>query len=281
MQPGHRKPDVLFTEARTYEAAGDNYLAIKLYKKIIRQYPDWPAPYERLSNIYKLRAEWKPTLHFSKKALALDSGLADTWWNLGIAATALRKKGIAKSVWSKFGIEQISPHPICIQLRYGRQYEILWIRPIDPARGTIISVPQPIADRRFGDIVLHDREVAGYNIIRQRRIPVYDELDIYKRSAFRTFSCVLHCWEEEYIQSLEKLCADAGLGFEVWSNSVQQLVPSSPTGAAEYFGRDLFPQSPAKGCVVALAAQEEAEVRTVLQQWSVISLQQYSDLRSH
>lgn len=282
MDAPHRKIEQLYADGLAYEAAGDSYMAIKLFKKIIRLDKKWPPAYARLGVIYKNRAEWKPALYYCKKTLALDSAQADLWWSLGIAATALKKRGIAKSVWAKFGLDNFkAASPVCIRLRYQKQIEILWVRPIDPAKGEIINIPHPHSDRRYRDVIIYDREVIGHNVVGRRRIPIMEELSLYKRSGFRTFSCAIHHQRDGHLQSLEQLCVEHGLGFEVWSNSTQQLVPASGSSLPEYFSRDMLPQIESQGCIVAFGAYEMVDVQTVLESWRVVSLQTYSDLCRH
>lgn len=281
MDASRRKVEQLYQDGLAFEAAGDSYMAIKLFKKIIRLDNSWAPAFARLGNIYKKRAEWKPALYYCKKALALDPGLADTWWALGITATALKKRGIAKSVWSKFRLDQLSRAPLCIRMRYHKQVEILWVRPLDPARGEIINVPAPGSDRRYRDIILYDREVIGHNVVGRRRMPIMDELALYKRSGYHTFSCHLHTQQENCIQQLEKLCLEHGLGFEIWSNSSLQMIPADQQAQPEYFSRSALPNAAASACIAAFAAFEMVDVQTVLESWRVVSLQTFSDLRRH
>lgn len=282
MNPPHRKIEQLYLDGLAYEAAGDTYLAIKLFKKVIRLDKNWAPAYARLGAIYKQRAEWKPALYYCKKTLALDPAQADIWWALGIAATALKKRGIAKSVWTKFGLDTLkNPAPICIRLRYQKQIEIIWVRPIDPAKGEIINIPHPHSDRRYRDLIIYDREVIGHNVVGRRRMPIMDELALFKRSGYRTFSCSLHTQNEKHLQSLEKLCEEHGLGFEIWSNSSRNLIPATEQAAPEYFSRDMLPNSAGGDCIAAFAAYEMIDVQTVLESWRVVSLQTYGVVQRH
>jgi tetratricopeptide (TPR) repeat protein len=281
MNDPHRKIEQLYRDGLKYEAAGDSYLAVKVYKKIIRLDKQWTQAYARLGLIYKKRAEWKPALYYCKKAVALDPAQAEIWWALGIAATALKKKGIAKSVWAKFGLDQSPAKPICIRLRYNKRVEILWIRPLDPAKGEIINIPDPASDRRYRDIVLFDRDIIGHNVVGRRRVAIFDELSLFKRSGYHTFSCLLHTQDEKHIQALERLCLEHGLGFEIWSNSTRQIIPASQEASPEYFTRDFLPPAGGSECIAAIAAYELTDVQTVLENWRVVSLMGYSELRRY
>ncbi|MCB0633917.1 MAG: hypothetical protein KDD15_29500 [Lewinella sp.] len=276
-----RKIEQLYRDGLRYEAAGDSYLAVKVYKKIIRLDKLWTQAYARLGLIYKKRAEWKPALYYCKKAVALDPAQAEIWWALGIAAVALKKKGIAKSVWGKFGPDHYPSNPTCIRLRYQKRVEILWVRPLDPARGEIINIPDPSSDRRYRDIILFDREVIGHNVVGCRRVPIFDELSLFKRSGYHTFSCLLHTQEEKYIQALERLSLEHGLGFEIWSNSTRQIIPTTQGASPEYFSRDFLLPANARECIAAFAAYELTDVQTVLESWRVVCFQGYSELRRY
>ncbi len=271
----------LFTAAESYEQNGDIYNAVKLFKKIIRLNPDWAAPYNRLASLYKFREDWKASLHYGKKAVALDSTDQDSWWNLGIAATALKKWRIGRSVWSKFGWSARSKALLCLRLHYQDRFEIVWIQLLDPARGMILNIPDPASDRRYRDVVLFDRSVVGHNIYNKKRIPVHDELGLFKRSLFNAYSCILHDPSQDDIKALEIICRNNGLGFEIWSNATRELLPANRKDPPEFYGPQWLEQSCRGGVVAAIAAQHEAEVLHALNNWQIITLKSYSALERH
>jgi len=116
-------PDMkaLFEQALHYDRAGDIYNAIKLYKHVAKHTPHWAPPFERLGTLYKYRQDWKAALHYIKKSVALNPGNQKAWWDLGIAATALKRWRIAKNVWSKFGL-----HPVMCTIT--RMVLLIWNR---------------------------------------------------------------------------------------------------------------------------------------------------------
>jgi tetratricopeptide (TPR) repeat protein len=274
----------LYEKALGYDERGDVYSAIKLYKKIVKLAPAWPPPFQRLGSIYKYRREWKPALHFFKKAVALDSGDRASWWDLGIAATALNKGRIARSVWSKFGQTPEAgwrPSAVSLRVAYEGQYEILWADAVDPARAIIQNIPNPASGRHFRDTVLIDRVVSGHHVVRNKRYAVYDELGLYKGSGYLTYSCTLTTEGYQEVQLLEKICLEAGLGFEVWSGAARQYSPRLSRATPEYYSPGLLEERCADGVLVALAAQRERHVLQALRSWEVISLRSFSDLRRH
>jgi len=279
-------PDILelYEQARDYDLKGDTYNAVKLYKRIAKMAPEWAPPFVCLGVIYKLRGEWKPALHYTKRAIAIDSTLQSAWWDMGIAATALKKWRLSRNVWSKFGFAK---HPagdlplVAVRLKYGGHFEILWATRLDPARCTIQNIPHPDSERRFRDIVLLDGLVSGYNIIRKKRYPVFDELGLFKRSAFHTFSCVLEAATPSDIQHLEQLCRQADLGFEVWSNASRQQYLQPSQSLPEYYQNpEIIKEQPA-ATQVAFAARREKQVVQILKTWETISLKSYTALQCH
>ncbi len=272
----------LFEQASIHDEQGDVYNAVKLYKRIIRLAPDWQPPYARLGQLYKLRQDWKAALHYNKKAVALHTLDRHAWWNVGIAATALRKQRLANNVWSKFGLENARlPHRLCVRVQYARQFELIWARPIDPARAVIESIPAPVSDRRFQDIILTDGTIAGYNVVRNQRFPVYDELGVLKRSVFHTFSCWVEVPVRQDLMLLSKLCQEAGLGMENWSNATNVLAAQIQKNLPEYYGQDGLRSSAGRMLHIAIAAPGRQEATEVLQTWAAICIGSYTELILH
>ncbi len=274
----------LFEEARRYDEKGDPYVATKLYKKIIRLVPDFVPAYECLGRLYHKRREWKPAFHYWKKALALDANLREAWWKLGLAAVGLKKMRIAQSIWMKFGLGQATQkHPVGLRIAHPDGYEILWMQALDPARGRIISIPHPGSGLRYRETMLYDRRMQrGTNVVAGRRIPIYEAVASLKSSPYGTFSCLLHTANEKALSQLEQLCYDAAIGFEVWSNASQAMLLERPQAFPEYY-QDILPR-PAGGddtTLVAMAALHPAEIERLLNNWQIISLQQYSDLHAY
>lgn len=273
-----------YAEAQRYEAAGDVYHAFKLYKQLVKKVPEWPLPYLALARMYHKRKEWKPAFHYFKKTVALLPDQREAWWSLGIAATALKKWRLARSIWSKFGLTELQAKPEGLRLSYNGLFEILWIKAIDPARAKILSIPHPASGFRFRDIVLYERKAVGHHIVNHKRVVVYNEMGLFKRSPFTTFSCLLHNVDEKQIEQLEKLCYDDRIGFEIWSNAARTMVIDHPNSFPEYYGRSILPEEDkeqAEHALVAIAAVHQAEVLRVLDAWQIISFGQYSDLKAY
>lgn len=271
----------LLLQAEAYEGQTDHYNAIKLYKRAIRLAPHWLPPYERLCQVYKNRREWKAVVHYNKKVVALDPTRAQHWWDLGIGAAATGRRRLARRIWHKFG-HNTGPNfgrkPLTVQLRHSGMYELVWARPLDPARVVLESIPHPDSDRSFQDILLMDKEQVGTTIVGNRRLPIYPELDLLKRSHYHTWSCQLTGAGTEDVQLLENLCREAALGFEVWSNAQRSLRLS---GQREYYAQHTHRPDYEDGVLVAIAGKREKNVVEVLRSWKVISLKEWHDLERH
>ncbi len=275
----------LYQQAEVYHSRGDVYNAVKLCKRIIKRAPDWHPPYAMLGSIYKYRKEWKAALHYNKKAVAIDASDQNSWWNVGIAATALKKPRLAKSVWHKFGLEngELGLPPIkSVRIAFGKQFDIVWVRPVDPCRAVIESIPSPASGRRFRDMILLDGMVTGYNVSRQKKFPVYEELGIHKRSTYRTFSCWIRIQTTEDLQNLEKLCREADLGFENWSNAAWVFANQIGNTLPEYYGSEIIKKAEEiRELHIAIAAPTHRDVEEVLGSWQIISLGHFSNITCH
>ena len=279
----------LYEQALRYDRVGDPYTAVKLLKKVTRIVPEWADAFRSLATIYSRRQEWKPALHYWSKTVGLDADDREAWWQLGLAAVPLKRMRTAQTVWAKFGFDKLTyGEPQGLQLKHADGYEILWMQPLDAARGRVVSIPHPGSGMRYRDLVLYDRRgQKGYNVVARRRVPIFQSVTRLKHSPYQTFSCLLHTGSAEAIERLEQLCYDAGLGFEVWSNATRavQQNPASATeeerrAFPEYYS-DLLPRPETGTTLVAIAAIHPVEVDRVLNDWQIISLQQYSDLRAY
>jgi tetratricopeptide (TPR) repeat protein len=273
----------LYQQAEQYRQQGDTYNAVKLFKHVARAAPEWSAPFFQLGAIYKYRQEWKPALHYIKRAVALDPTNREAWWDLAIAASALKKNRISRSIWQKFGwsLKTWAPAPVSIKTTYGDQFEIMWADSRGPASAEIQNIPYPLSGRRYRDLVLFDRVVTGYHIVDKRRFPVYLDLGLLKRSEFQTFSCLLEMTDDKAVRLLQKLCEDEGLGFEIWSNAVREYQPKRVEMISEHYSPRLWSPGAGQPPLAALAARREKDALRVLRAWQVISLGRFLHFERH
>lgn len=274
----------LFLKAEQYELLLDVYQAVKLYRLLIKQAPEWLLPYQKLARIYKKRQEWKAVVHYNKKAVVLDPGARQQWWDLGIGTYAIGKRRQAQRIWHKFGWtpEQL-PKVISVQIQHSGIFELVWVKPINPVAGVIVSVPHPQADRAFKDKILIDRKILGYHVADQHRRPIFQELGLLKRSHYLTFSGIIYGCEEEDLNTFAHLAAEQGMGFEVWSNAAYGRQLSQIQRPAEFYaGNTTFTRHPSEtGVLIALSGKRVGMVKDLVQSWEVISLKQLVDMERH
>lgn len=271
---------LLFRTAYQYEQLGDVYHAVKLYRKAIKVAPRFAAPYFQLCKIYKHRKEWKPTLHYGLKTLECSDHYPSVWNFVAAAATALGKSKVlvrALPYLAKAALQNRKVIPV--QISHGSFKEIVWAKPLHPLKARIISIPHPNSRRRFGEIILHDWHPIGYRVIKNKRYPLFEELERLKTSHFHTFSVLLHDSSEQQIQQLEQLCSDAGIGFEVWSNMNFNQI-NTQSKQPEYYDQIIATPEQAY-TLIALAAKERETVDELLNTWRIITLAEYSQLERH
>jgi hypothetical protein len=156
--------------------------------------PEFHEAWFDLGLLHKWSRSWDEAFRCNLRAAELVGERADepAWWNLGIAATALRRWDVARRAWQAYGL----PVPdgegavdgdygyAAVRLNPESEPELVWGRRIDPARVRIESIPLPGSGHRWGDIVLHDgepvatREVDGTNRL------VFDELERWEASPY-------------------------------------------------------------------------------------------------
>jgi len=289
---GHREQqpnevEQLYLEALKYDFRGDVYNAVKVCKRIIRLEPDWSAPFSFLSLFYKYRNEWRTSMHYSQKAVENNPFDEAAWQNLGIAATALQKWELARIAWNRLGFQfekrdqaiQMNLGLIPVRINPSTNPEIIWATRIDTARAVIESIPQPASDRRFKDIILVDGDHKGYRIAKNKKLPVYDELQLLKFSPHRTFVTLLQTSCPEEVNVLDKLCFKAGLGFDNWSKANRIFVNRLDEKLPEYFDEEFIENFDRESYLVAIAALKKQEVMKVLKAWRVITLKRFTQVK--
>lgn len=288
MQRQQENIQLLLQQALTYDEKGDAYNAVKLYKKIVRLAPAWSVPYHFLSRFYKKRLEWKPSLYYSEKAIEFDPKDETAWQILATSATALKRWAIARKAWNQLGHDyqvidkalhlDLGLIPICIQPK--QKPEIVWARQLDPARAQIESIPQPSSGRRYKEIILFDREPVAYRVVQKKRVPVYEELEKIHLSPFKTCIVRLETHSEKDVEILDKLCFEAGIGFDNWSKASRQFWQRNKHFFTEFYGTEIQPNEDfvSNYKLVALASRDIESVKKILLDWKVITLQSFSDL---
>lgn len=276
----------LYRQAVEYGQSGDVYNAVKLCKLVVRLSPDWSAPYAYLGGIYRKRKEWRPALHYCQKAVAQNPLDDAVWKNTALAATALGQWAKAREAWNHLGfqfkISEKEPHvdmgvaPVCLNPK--TQPEVVEAHRIDPARAVIASIPQPSSGHRFRDVVLVETQTNRSVAVNRKRVGVHDEIERLEASKYRTWAVILQTDTQADVDAFAKLCTDADLGFDNWSNAVRFFQSHLHPKVSEYFDRAIFGGQTKDFYLVAVAAKREAEVKWVLHAWEIISLKSYTGL---
>ncbi|MCP2256413.1 hypothetical protein LX15_000096 [Streptoalloteichus tenebrarius] len=176
---------------------------------------------------HKNLRDWPSALELGRRAAALvEPGTGEpAFWNLGIAATALRDWATARQAWIDFGIDGIDPGedslegyfgPVCIRLDPATTGEVVWGRRICPTRAVVLNVPMA-CDRRFGDVILHDGVPDGERVLNGHPVPVFDEIEVWQRSELPTWAVEVSAPDASDHEALHKLFASGKWGVEAGS----------------------------------------------------------------
>jgi len=199
--------------------------AERLYKLASTLTPQWSVPWYNLGLLTKNTGRWGDSLRFNQRALSLNPGDEGACWNLGIAATALHDWSEARRAWKHYGIdigegtgEIMTPAvTACVRLNPQSSGEVVWGERLDPARLMILNVPLPESRHRFRDIVLNDGAENGTREVGGTKVPVFDELTIWRASDYSTLQVRLRVPNDDSERELVRICGESEIGVEDWS----------------------------------------------------------------
>jgi hypothetical protein len=156
---------------------------------------------------------------------------------------------------------------------------LIWALTCGPAKAQIINIPYPTSRLCHQDIVYYHRTSTDYQVVGKIKHPIYTILSKQKTSYFNTYSCMLRETEEKDLKKLENLCHQAGLGFEIWSNSTRAMELKEENLTKEFYFID---NNLNEGeFLISIAARREDQVREILQTWEIITLKNFTDFRTH
>ncbi len=276
----------LYRQAVEYGSRGDVYNAVKLCKLVAKLSPDWSAPFAYLGGIYRQRHEWKPTLHYCRKAVEHNPLNDPVWENMALAATALGKWHTARQAWNQLGFRfkdseeelHLDLGIVPVRLNPGGRPEIVEAHRIDPARAVIGSIPQPSSGRRFRDVILLESKPDQTIVLQGRKLGVFDEIQVLKSSRWRTYAVVLQTSSQADVDTLAQLCTESDLGFDNWSNASRFLRPDLHPKVSEYFDPSIFGQVQREFFLVAMASLRKKDVLAALKNWKIITLKNFDGL---
>ena len=147
-----------------FERSGQSEEAIREYERACQLDPSWHSPAYNLGLLYKYAGDWQRSLECNARATELAPDEEASWWNLGIAATALGRWDVARAAWRGAGIDipdgtgpiDCSCGVAPIRLNPDATGEVVWADRIDPARAVLRSIPLTESGFRYGDVVLND-----------------------------------------------------------------------------------------------------------------------------
>lgn len=192
---------------------------------------------------------WQESLGCNQKAVALNPDNEAAWWNLGIAATALRDWPEARRAGKKYGVQLDEGNdevtmPVvtgCVRLNPAAEGEVVWGERIDPARFLILNVPLPESDHRYRDIVLNDGAPSGTGEKNGERVDVFNELEVWEVSEYKTFEVDLEVPSEAAERQLTEICESTTWVSKTGPRS-ESFVPGAALGIRDLMnaGRELF-----------------------------------------
>ncbi|HEV3073639.1 MAG TPA: tetratricopeptide repeat protein [Thermoanaerobaculia bacterium] len=266
-------------EAIGLEEEGRIDEAIAGYEAAIEVSPEWAVPWFNLGLLYKRQRCWEACLRFNRKATELAADDKPAWWNLGIAATALGDWATARAAWKGFGLEiaegegpiELDWGLVPIRLRPADVGEVVWSQRIDPARAILDSVPLPESGRRWRDLVLHDGAPNGYRMLRDREVPVFDEIELLAASPFSTFVAQISCADPRAVGILlERFDQIEDVRAEDWTANVRFLCQACSEGRPHEHHDDegAGAQEWRPDRRLGIAAIEAGRAQAVLDEWS-------------
>jgi tetratricopeptide (TPR) repeat protein len=276
----------LLEQAIALKEQGQIEASIVVYQQVIRLEPEWSVPYYNLGLLYKYQCNWQLSYQYNQKAVRLDPGNEAAWWNLGIAATVLLDWRTARAAWNHFGLNlEVSDEELTmdlgsvpIRLNPDADGEVVWCKRIDPARAIIYNVPLPTSGHRYGDMVLNDGAPQGYRISNGVEVPVFNELQLLTKSAYKTYSITIHTERQEVIDKLEELCDNTKVEFEDWS-TVRMLCKQCSEGTPhETHDHDLKIENEYEHRI-GFASVSKDTIIQVLADWRAITSCERTELR--
>jgi tetratricopeptide (TPR) repeat protein len=258
------------------QETGDEVGAEAAYRSAIAAAPDWSAPVYNLGLLYKYQCRWEESFAFTQRAAEMATNDQASWWNLGIAATALGRWADARRAWAACGIN-VPPGDGPPEFNWGStpirldpegDAEVVWARRLDPARARIASVPLPHSSYHWGDVVLIDGAVEGERVVDGRPYPVFNALQLLGASGFQTFIIELATSDPASLAALEACAAQRGGGAEDWGTSTRVLCRDCSLGRPhEHPVGTASPAHPHCG----LAARDHAHADEIITDWLAAS----------
>jgi tetratricopeptide (TPR) repeat protein len=280
--------DTLLEKAHELTEEGNEIEAIEIYNQLIKDVPDWSVPYYNLGLIYKYQNDWQKSFDLNLKSTALNSDDDGSWWNLGIAATALKNWRIARTAWNKFGLNlEINDEEVNtgkwntpIRLNPNGDAEVVWAIRIDPARAFVNSIPLPQCKHRYGDLILNDGAPVGTRMVDGQEYSVFNELELLQKSEYKTFSVFVYSESQKDLDKLFELLKVYELPNENWTSTIRILCKQCSEGTPHEVHDNQLEETVREGEFhIGIASKDLQSVEEVLEKWKVITLCDYENLK--
>ncbi len=268
--------------ARIYLNKRDDFKAVRILRKLIKEKRGEHFPAEWLAELYFDRRELKPALYYAQSALPHSDHQDKMNHIIGTAATACGKMKLVREAWAALDVQDSDWQDIYIgvEVQEANCKHVYRARMTSPCTAEISSVPFPGSTLNAGDEVLVDRASKGLAYDATESIDILPFLDRLKRHFLKVFSCRLEPCSLSEFRMLMYLCQKKKIYFDVWSNSTVHYLGSKKQKNPEiYLG--LVNDQENSSHHVALAGQRKIEVLKVLQDWKGITHKNYYMLRKH
>lgn len=266
--------EILLDLAMEASDQGNDDKAITIYEQILLQEEAWSTPHYNLGLIYKYRCDWEKSFHHNARAVELDPENQGAQWNLGIAATMLKRWKVARMCWNVFGttyeiIDEDTAGYVgeaSIRINPDGDAETVWATRICPARAEINNIPFPESGHGFMDVVLNDGAPKGHRVMNGEKYSVYNEIQHLKRSAYQTFSINCKADRDPDFKNLRARCGKAHIAVEDWT-AVEWLCQQCSEGTPHEKHDEKIKHVPEEH-LIAFAALSLEDLEAVLNSWA-------------
>jgi hypothetical protein len=268
--------------AKGFLDAEDDFKAVRILRKLIKEKRGEHYPAEWLAERYFKRKEWKPALYYAQEAFEASEKKEILNHIIGVSATACNKIEQADKAWEALNVSERDWKGVFVGLYYETYNEkkVYRAEMISPCLARVSSIPFPNSTLCVGDLVLLDRRGTGKAFDEETHIDIYPYLDRMKRTFYKVFSCRLEQCSLSEFRMLLYLCQKNDVFFDVWSNSTVHFLGSKKQKNPEiYLG--LENANEGKSHYVALAGQRKLDILKVLLDWKGITHKSYDLLRKH
>jgi len=252
---------------------GEKDEAIRLYQQILAEKENWSMPHYNLGLIYKYRCAWDESYYHNRRAAELDPTMEAAHWNLGIAATMLQDRRLARQCWNFFGMKYDIVDEdtagdlgsVCVRLCVDSEGETIWGTRICPARAILRNIPLPASDHRYKDMVLNDGAANGYRMSEGKEYPVFDEIQHLSSSNYQTYSFKCKHITKDQFEDLQQRCWNSDIAIENWTTQVRFFCKQCSEGKPhEHHDHDLKEHDEHR---IAFASTLQDTLVSVLDSW--------------